>query len=532
MFLFIRQMSSILPKRKISIIVLVLFFSFHGMSQDMGLEKREVPVGFSFVANDSIYSTEFKFDKAITQYQLDTARNTITLKLRDVHKSGRIFLDSGVILFFDLTNEKLKWSKKLDYKTTNILQFEDYLLETNQSQSFSLDFDFGVRWWEATADIYHIHKPSNLGFGYPFIKPGKKPSNVLQAIDLRTGKEKWTRVIHREYGWNEVLELNDSTLAIAAQGIQTVNIHDGSGWAYYATTGTARLDGGTTTAINALGIGIGLLTGFYTVGVSSNIFTGVVSNLLHQDGRLYMTSFEEVACLDAVTGKVIWKNPLYKSKVSAGRIFIENGKLYQINLGKVGVGGSAAKMGQPYIATYDLTTGNLIEFIELPIGEFVIDYRNNYDYLDLLHNRGILRINKKDISLTGQIGVNGKDKAISFFNNNFFLKSENQFQSLEALYPGAFLIQTSDLNLIVVNDNLEFTGRFHLSELYKERFTYNDHKIIVNGSDVWVIDSFHNPVAKIKNLGELVVAENRLLLIQDNRVQKIDLDKLLRNTGQ
>jgi outer membrane protein assembly factor BamB len=515
----------LLPKATL-IVLFVFVFVFPGRSQSLVVKTKEIPVGFSHVANDSIDATEFQFDRAITQYQLDTARNTFTLRLRDVHKSGRIFLSTGAIAFFDLSGERLKWAKEIDYKETDIQQFPYYLLESNPSKSYSLDFNTGARVWQASVDIYHIQKEKNLGIGYPFVKPSQVPSNVLKAIDLTTGEEKWSRIIHREYGWNEVFELNDSTLAIVASGIQAVNIHNGSGWAYYTATGAERLDAGTTAAFGALGVGLGLLTGYYMYGVSTNVYAGVVSNVLTDGGRLYMTSYEEVVCLDAATGKVIWKNPLYKSKVSSGFIFIESGKLYQINLGKVGAGGEQYEMGDPYVATYDLESGNLVDFFELPITDFVIDHRIHKDHFDLLHSRGLIRLDKKDLSVVSQIAVSRQDKVTSFLKNDFFHHAEDQYQSLKSLYPAGYFLQTSDVNLLVIDQDLQFAAKFRLSDLYKEHFDYRGHKILVKGAEISVVDSNLTEVATIKNNGELVLASNFLLLIYDNKLQKLDLDKL------
>src|SRR5690606_1196566 len=101
------------------------------------------------------------------------------------------------------------------------------------------------------------------------IQASKSKENMLEGIDLITGKPIWQREISREYSWNDVFYLNDSILLIAAAGLHTLNIFDGTGWDYNTITGKKDY---TASAIGTgLGIVAGLLTGTYAVSTGHNL---------------------------------------------------------------------------------------------------------------------------------------------------------------------------------------------------------------------------------------------------------------------
>lgn len=506
----------------------VVLSVFQGFSQSTKVQINQVPIGFSYFHNDSINAIEYRFEQMIIDYYLDTPRNTFTLKLRELNKTRTKLLNSGEILFYDVSGEKIKWSKPINYATTEFKQFPDYLLESSLTHSYSLTLDSGEIKWEATSDIYHIHKPTNTCIGYPFIKGAQKPSNVLKGIDIRTGEELWKRIIHRDYGWNDVITLNDSTVGIVASGIQAVNIHDGSGWAYYTTTGTEKIDGKTTTAMNAVGLGLGLLTGFYVYGVSYNIVTGVVSNVIYEDDKLFISSYEKISCIDAKTGKVIWSNPLSSKFVSSGHLYLDNGILFQLNLGKAQNNGRLIKMGVPYMVVYDQNTGKQGFYTPFPFDGFVIDHQMNEVSIDIISNQEFVRIDKitgkiiKELNLTLEKG----EEYVSRLDFPIYFKENDKFYNPQEENPDYHFIITAKNQLIMINDELEYEGKFSLSDFYTVVGRYKDLLILQKDGIISVIDENQIEIATVKNLGAAMVSDKFLLIIQDEAVKKLNLDLL------
>lgn len=506
----------------------VVLFVFQGFSQSTKVQINQVPIGFSYFHNDSINAVEYRFDKMIIDYFLDTSRNTFTLKLREVNKTKTKFLNSGEILFFDLSAEKLKWSKPINYATTEFQQFPDYLLESSLTNSYSLNLESGQVKWEAKTDIYHIHKATNIGIGYPFLKPYQKPSNVLKGIDINTGDEVWQRIIHRDYGWNEVINLNDSTVGIVASGIQAVNIHDGSGWAYYTTTGTEKIDGKSTAAMTAVGVGLGLLTGYYAYGVAINVITNIVSNVIFFENKLFITSFEKIACIDALTGRVIWSNPLSNKLVSSNHLYLDNNILYQINLGRAKSNNNLIKMGEPYIVEYDPQTGKQGFYTPFTFEGIIIDHQMNEASIDIISNQEFVRIDKvngkiiKELNLSLEKG----EEYVSRLDFPIFFKENEKFYNPQDENPNSYFIITAKNQLIMINDELEYEGKFSLSDFYTVVGGYKDLLILQKDGIISVIDEKHIEIATVKNLGVAMVSDKFLLIIQDEAVKKLALDLL------
>jgi len=509
-----------------SLFILVVFQS---LAQSTSIQVNQVPIGYSYSRNDSISAVEYRFDKIIIDYYLDTTRNTFTLKLREVNKTRTKFLNAGEILFFDLLEEKLKWSKSINYATTEFQQFPDYLLESSLTHSYSLNLESGQVQWEAKTDIYHIHKPTNIGIGYPFLKPGQKPSNVLKGIDINTGDEIWQRIIHRDYGWNDVITLNDSIVGVVASGIQAVNIHDGSGWAYYTTTGTEKIDGKSTAAMTAVGVGLGLLTGYYGYGVGINVITDIVSNALYHENKLFITSFEKIACIDALTGKVIWSNPLSDKLVSSGHLYLENGFLYQLNLGRAQNNGKPIKMGVPYMVVYDQNTGKQGFYTPFAFDGFVLEHQMNETSFDILSNQELVRIDKKSGQIIKELNLTLEkgEEFVSWLEFPVYYKENEKFYDIREGNTNSLFIRTAKNQLLMINEKLEYEGKFSLNDFYGVIGRYKDLLILQKDGNISVIDSSQMEIATIKNKGIALVSDKFLLIIQDEAVKKFDLDLLI-----
>jgi hypothetical protein len=509
----------------------VILVAFQGIAQSSKVETNQVAIGFSYGANDIINAIEYRFEKMIIDYFLDTSRNTFTLKLREVNKTKTKFLNSGEVLFFDLSTEKLKWSKPINYATTEFQQFPDYLLESSLTHSYSLNLESGQVKWEAKTDIYHIHKATNIGIGYPFLKPYQKPSNVLKGIDINTGDEVWQRIIHRDYGWNEVITLNDSTVGIVASGIQAVNIHDGSGWAYYTTTGTEKIDGKSTAAMTAMGVGLGLLTGYYAYGVGINVITDIVSNVIFFENKLFITSFEKIACIDALTGRVLWSNPLSDKLVSSNHLYLDNNVLYQINLGRAKSNNHLIKMGEPYIVEYDPQTGKQGFYTPFPFDGFIVDHKMNETSIDILSGQQLVRIDKKSGQIIKQLNLTLEkgEEFVSRLDFPVYYKENEKFYDIREGNTNSQFIRTAKNQLLMINEELEYESKFSLYDFYNEVGRYGELLILQKEGHISVIDENQKEIATIMNNGIAMVSHKFLLIIQDNAVIKIDLDLLRQN---
>lgn len=63
----------------------------------------------------------------------------------------------------------------------------------------------------------------NISIGYN-INIVNDYTDKLECIDLKNGNKLWQRELSGDFSWNDFFYLNDSTIAIVASGLQTMNI--------------------------------------------------------------------------------------------------------------------------------------------------------------------------------------------------------------------------------------------------------------------------------------------------------------------
>jgi outer membrane protein assembly factor BamB len=90
-----------------------------------------------------------------------------------------------------------------------------------------------------------------------------RKKSTLYGFDIHDGEEIWSRPINRDYDWNDVMFVNNTTTVLVAVGVHTIDPRDGSGWSYDSKTG--KKDYTAAVAGTILGLASGRLTGHYLV---------------------------------------------------------------------------------------------------------------------------------------------------------------------------------------------------------------------------------------------------------------------------
>lgn len=160
----------------------------------------------------------------------------MTAQLRGVSKNGKWLNSTGQIVQYDINNQKVLWTKKIAYQTSNLKLFSKTMIFTVSNKSYCLDINTGNELWEVKNNIYLVSPIDNIGFGYN-LKGLKVNSNEFEGIDLNNGQVLWKRELNGEYGWNDVFYTNDSTLVVAAAGLHSLDTKTGKGWDYNTITG-------------------------------------------------------------------------------------------------------------------------------------------------------------------------------------------------------------------------------------------------------------------------------------------------------
>jgi len=304
----------------------LLWIAFASFAQSVNLWQRQI--GKMIDTQEVIVAKEYIFPEMIYHFHVDTISKSITVQLRRWSNNERWLSNNGKIVNYDFVEEKIKWSKKISYRTDRIQQFGNTVIFTTVGKSYCLNIVNGKKMWTARNSIYFVDSIAHIGVGYKYETP-REYHNMLEGIDLKNGKPIWQKRLSRDYGWNDVFRKSDSVWMIVASGLRTINIYDGSGWSYNTVTG--EKDYKIATAINAAGLAAGLMTGTFFFTTGHDLIRDIVSNVHSNGEEYYFASKEIISRINKDDGKVIWMSPIPENLTSKSFVFTKDDIVFMVN---------------------------------------------------------------------------------------------------------------------------------------------------------------------------------------------------------
>lgn len=512
---------------KLIVIILILFRAIPLFAQsDLRIVEIDTLSGENHLTNNPIKAKIYIFPERIDQSFIDTTRNLLTLQLRDKSRNGKHYNNFGSVLVYDLGNKSAKWSRRINFDQYRIEQYDNVIIKSVSYESNCLNPETGRNQWLLNNTLYYVDPYYRIGLGYKDnTAPGR--SNTLEGIDMNTGNKLWSRTLSREYGWNNIIHLNDSVLLIVSAGLHTLNIKTGAGWDYNSVTGINNTS--TLVAANVIGIAAGLLTGFYMYSTGPSIVRDMVSNVIYSDNGFYLASKESVTHLDK-NGVVRWSFPFAQNVASSSFIFIKNDLLYMINKGYAYIGAEQTKAGKPFIAAFDIHTGKNLFLNTISDLNHINGYKVQDDNLLVMSDHYIFKIDLK----------NGHHITEAAFDNEKYgelidFATTRTFDIIDSTYTNVATdtrwnyIVTKSGKAIVVNNTLEIVSQFDNKELYVNYLTIKGYRFLARGTETVVIDDSDTRIAEIKSSAKATLKGTTLYDIQGNRFVIIDLSELLRN---
>lgn len=484
-------------------------------------------IGKQFLTNKDVVTKEIVFSEDIYDTYIDTVNNYLTVKLRSKSKSGKSFKNKGDFILIDLDDTKIKWSKRISYQMGGIRQFNSFLVQIIAGDSYSINYENGEKQWLIKNAFYHIEPYRMIGLGYK-LNSLNGNSDMLEGIDLTDGHKMWRREINREYSWNDVLHLNDSTLLIAAAGLHTVNLNNGKGWDYNTKTGAKDYTG--TIAANAAGLALGALTGtfVFTTG-GQNTVSDVVSNVLVDSTGIYFASKETIACLD-YNGQEIWATPLPKDLASESTIFRSDSIIYMINKGYASMGYRRIDFGAAFIAAFNANTGEQIYLYTMNAkNEEVVSFEKDKDTLTLIFKHKIAKYFVGDGSLLNEkyFKLETYGKLEYFIDDLVYLCSDSTYTSVPSLDATKKYLYTDIGKTLVLDHNLEVVNELDTEKLYVCFLQENDYKFIAKGRKTVVLDKHNKSIASLDISRSTKKVGTKLYCALDNSLFEIDLNEIL-----
>lgn len=482
-------------------------------------------IGKNYLTNKNIVAKEIVFPERIHDFYFDTLSNCITVQLRGTSKNGKWLNNGGNVVLYDLGQNKVKWYKKIYYQQGGIEQHNNLIIHTIQNKSYCLSSKTGDNLWEVKNSIYIVEPNQNIGIGYKY-DTFSGEANTLEGINLKDGKIVWQRKINREYSWNDLIHINDSTILLVAAGLHTINIKNGTGWDYNTITG--QKDYTTNVAANVAGAALGLLTGTFVGTTGHDLIRDVVSNLLVDSTNIYIASREKLTRLNH-KGDIIWSTPLDKSSMSKSSIFVRDSTLFMVNKGYAFMGNRQLDYGNPFFSAFNLKSGKQ-KFLNRinKENEQISFFQTDKDTLLVISKNKISKFNMNDGSLKDEkifdIETSGELKFL--VGNNVYIKSDSTYCSLVSSDTKNYFVYTKNADILEINRNLQISNQISSNNYYVYYFKNAGCKFLDMGKTTTVIDKNDKEIATLDISRKTIKIGSKIYYIQENSLIEVDLNDI------
>ena len=495
---------------------------------------NEKALGKSLIDSSAINGFEYIFPDRIHKTFLDTTTNFLTVQLRGLSKNGKWLNNTGSIIQYDIKNQKVLWNKKIAYQTSNLQQFSNMMIYTVGNKSFCLDVNTGNERWEIKNNIYFVDPIDNIGIGYKF--KSLTHSNELEGIDLRNGNILWKRDLNREYGWNDVFYINDSTIIVVAAGLHAINIKTGKGWDYNTITGEKDYTG--TAAKNAIGVAAGLLTGTFAISTGYDLIRNLVSNTIIDSTNIYIASKEQIAKIDKHTGEIVWKFPFPDSFASKSSIFMNDSVIFVINKGMAYMGYRQLNFGTPFFAAFNRQTSEQIFLSTILVkNDPILSFDVLNEEVFLIFKNRIMKYSMEEGFKEAGFRIEEKEfpkdnfgELKYFVGNQAFITSQNgDLLSLHQSDSTNVFVYTSQGKILSIDKELNITKTLDSEDLSIYYQRTKDFKFIAKDKNTFIVNNDGKKIAEIGTTSKAFLIGNTLYDTQDKSFIAIDLEIIIDN---
>ncbi|MFB6318797.1 PQQ-binding-like beta-propeller repeat protein [Saccharicrinis sp. FJH54] len=534
----------------LNLIILTFLSLFSSLgSAGVKITATQSTVGENLMSGDDLIATEYTFPGVIQKAYLDTFTNTMTVVQQRKSNWGNWLKSRGDLALFSLPDQKISWSKRIDYENSKVLQYNDNIFLESDNMLNCLDIMDGEELWDAKVNLKYIDPLMNIGIGYTY-RSAIGVTNTLKGVDLKTGEIIWKREINQDYNWsNQIIHVNDSVILIVAAGLHTINLKTGEGWDYDMITGENEINIVNSDVYHIKDVYA--FTKYSGVFLKNKVISSVGSNLLSENGYIYFASKELLIKTD-LEGNVQWTFPIPSGKASSSELFLKNNKLYLLNKGyayynesmvgpldpneydpsvKGKVKDEKISYGKPYFTAFNPATGEQLFMKEIESDDQIIqDSKVEEERLILMYQDRIKALSLADgtLSTDKSFLINVLDPFNALIRDKVYLKSSS-VDGRKVLDPlHYYLIRTKDDNLILIDHNFEFVENLVLFDNYLQyNSSTNGYDVYSNASESVILNKAGKKVANLSVSGNQIIVDKVLYEIKTSSFVIVDLNAVL-----
>ncbi|NCC18058.1 MAG: hypothetical protein EOM29_03890 [Bacteroidia bacterium] len=510
--------------RVLLIAFLTLIFTQQSFSQKEAINlTSDTILTKNLITNTDIKAKVYTFEDRVYNFYIDSSSNTTTISLRKLAKNKKEYKSEGNILVFDFDKNEILWNKTISYDNHNFYQLDSLLVYYANNDIELWNIRNGKELWHSDKNLYYSIPKKKIALTYPNSQNSKK----LEAIDISTGNSLWKREIENENGWEDIQSVNDSLYLIYSNGFHTLNINDGKGIDFKATTDDKDYTG--VIIVSAASIALAILIDSYEIpDVEPSVVNNIRSNVLIDSSAIFFASRKKLSKIDNET-KTLWEVELAKKDISHSNLFKKDSVLYMVNYGYAKKEGKKIEYGKPYLKAYNESNGNLIYSLMLE-GESVLDYKIKKDRIIFLYDNGISQYSLIDGEFISNRKFDTKNygNITSFVDSNVYYNNNSIYQPLIKEEKNNYCITFSTGYIQLLNSRFETIEEKPYEELYFLDSKYNEFEILTQDTLTILINKEGTPVLHLPNFYYAIISQGKLYGKNENSLLEIDLNQIVK----
>jgi hypothetical protein len=402
----------------------------------------------------------------------DSLSGNLLLSTRQKDPSGKSYTSRGFHLALKQNDSVccLQEDTKLD-----ILLAGDNLILSNDKRSGRFNRVFGYEQFEFLSKIIYVNGKNNSGLTYSTPSTSGNPQQ-LSCVGLLDGTLLWNASIPGTSDWNDVVQMNDSMLVIAAGGLHGVHIRKGLVWSYPLVTTLRTNKAITYSAFNKTTYERNY-RGIKTSDDETQI-TQISSSILLTEKAIYFASKNKLVALEH-SGKLMWEADLSPLPMSRCILYEKSESIVLVNLGVAQYNETTVLSGKPFVKAYNKQTGAVV----LNLND---EFSGNLTDVGVFKNTVLVG----DKSLVMQVTEDSRmvplmnlyapkfGQFLEFINGDeYYIEKEGFYVPLNFINDNVIYFKTDHGKVFGMNKG-DIEYEYHFTELYKFNKNVGDKKLI------------------------------------------------------
>lgn len=496
--------------------IALLFIALTTHAQDLSKSYRVLTTDLGQLYDGSQITVKtYSFNYSIYDKQIDTVRKNIYFTVREKDASGKFFKNNGYQFALDIKKDTIAWVN--DVRKFDIADdMHDNLIISSDVNTSKFNKNTGLEQYQHSTRLVYTDEKNKMGLTYSIpVKPTDK--KVLRGVNVEDGKETYTTSIPSDFDWVEAVKANDSMLLISASGLYGLNIRTGVTWSVEDVTGEKNKQKLIQSIMNPNAFRV--RQNSYLSSPAEDVITQICSNILIDGGNVFFAGRNYLFSVDFISGKVNWKMDISKFTVSKSALFIQNGKLFMLNLGVANFKENQIVYGAPFLLQADMATGTMIFNNPLPMFAYPVDFQIGND-LVLAGRNNLYFINLSDGKFFNEIDVN----ELRYGNfgefvsgNDYYVEKEGYFVPLNFINDNVVYFHSSHGKVYGVEGG-RIQYEYHESELYKYDTKFNGFKLIEQKFKTYVLNQNFELVAVLDMEDPATITKDKLYFFSGRRL--------------